>query len=185
MSDRGDSRSTYAEYRPDITGQPVESLIIRSANIADVEEIAAVDIAVNRRNDTVSEIAPLISAEFEKIAQGELNRAVFVGSVDGKIVGFAKLGWMEFPDHPHIPTGWAMTGVNVLPEWRRRSIGRKLTAFRIQWLREKGIDKVTYWTGNLNRASRALHREFSFVEIARDVPIPFGQKNGWVFSLEL
>ena len=78
-----------------------------------------------------------------------------------------------------------MTGVNVLPGGRRRTIGRALTAFRIQWLLNEGGDKVYYWTSNPNRASRDLHHKVLFVEIARDVPIPRGHINGRVFSLEL
>jgi ribosomal protein S18 acetylase RimI-like enzyme len=59
--------------------------------------------------------------------------------------------------------GW-VSGVGVLPAWRRRSIGRLLMEAVLERAREAGIRQVALEVIAQNRAARALYAALGFVE---------------------
>ena len=70
----------------------------------------------------------------------------------------------------------------MLPEFRRRGIGRNLTQVRLDWIRQR--DSRAYYFANIrNQASIDLHRRFSFVEVTRDFIYPSTSFVGGVGAL--
>ena len=59
--------------------------------------------------------------------------------------------------------GW-VSGVGVLPAWRRRGIGQLLMETLLKGARETGVGQVTLEVIAQNRAARALYAELGFVE---------------------
>jgi GNAT superfamily N-acetyltransferase len=59
--------------------------------------------------------------------------------------------------------GW-VSGVGVLPAWRRRGIGRQMTGTVLERAREAGVREVALEVIAQNSPARALYAELSFVE---------------------
>jgi ribosomal protein S18 acetylase RimI-like enzyme len=63
-----------------------------------------------------------------------------VAHVNGRVVGFM-IGEVRSWEFRQSPTGW-ITAMGVDPEYRRRSIGRRLLAEMLEYFRDKGIENV-------------------------------------------
>ena len=85
------------------------------------------------------------------------------------------------------PAGWYLSGVIVVPEYRRREIGRNLTEARLDWMAQR--DQWAYYFSNVqNRASIELHQQCGFVELTQDFTYPgvtFEGGMGVLFRAEL
>lgn len=102
----------------------------------------------------------------------EGNRLLLVANVDGHIAAFAQAHFLD--EHPvdHGPAGCYLTGVTVVPSYRRSGLGRELTVARLDWINDRA-DEAWYFANANNRSSIQLHREFGFVEVGR-APIIHG-----------
>lgn len=156
-----------ARYAPDAHGVPVAGLSVSVALPHHAAAIASVEVA--REGGDPADIVPLIAGELAKIAAGTLPRYTCLGIVGGEVVAYARCMLRTAdPSLPSLPAGWYLSGINVLPRWRRRGIGAALTAHRLDWLRERTA--VAYYTTSMdNRASLAMHRRFGFTELAAGV----------------
>ncbi len=156
-----------ARYAPDAHGVPVVGLSVVVALPHHAAAIASVEVA--REGGEPADIVPLIAGELAKIAAGLLPRYTCLGLVAGEVVAYARC--MQRTADPALPAGWYLSGINVLPRWRRRGIGAALTAHRLAWLRERTA-VARYTTSMDNRASLAMHRRFGFTEQAAGVLTP-------------
>jgi ribosomal protein S18 acetylase RimI-like enzyme len=115
---------------------------------------------------------------------------ILVAEHGDRLVALAKARHFTPPDDApanRAPRGWYLSGVIVVPEYRRRGIARRLTWARLDWIRER--DRWAFYFANArNRVSIELHREFGFVELTRDFTYPgatFEGGIGVLFRVEL
>ena len=149
----------YASFEPEATrhGPPFDA-VLRPATHADVDGLTAIDITVVVR--TAEEWARLIDTSLE----GE--RLLLVAEIDGTIGAFAQAHRLD--EHPvdHAPAGYYLTGVTVLPPYRRAGLGRDFTLARLDWIKERA-DEAWYFAAAENAASIRLHDELGFTEVTR------------------
>lgn len=169
--------SHYAPYRPDAAGVPLEGVVFRSARPADAGRIA--EISAERSGGDATKITPRIVDELERIAAGRLQRLTCVAVVRhakddpaGSVVAYGRCAFLDWQerDGEAPPVGWYLTGVVVETTYRRRGIGRKITAHRLDWLAER-THEAYYWVDEANQASIALHEALGFEELARGLRI--------------
>lgn len=105
-----------------------------------------------------------------------------VASLAERVIGYGKVDRFvpaaEAPAHT-APAGWYLSGVVVMPEWRRRGIGRALTGSRLDWIAERDT-RAYYFANQRNRVSIDLHRSLGFVELTRDFHHPHARFAGGV-----
>jgi len=69
--------------------------------------------------------------------------------------------------------------VIVVPEYRRRSVGRILTQARLDWIAQR--DRWAYYFANAqNRVSIELHQQFGFIELTREFSHPWATFEGGI-----
>jgi ribosomal protein S18 acetylase RimI-like enzyme len=105
---------------------------------------------------------------------GEGKSLLLVAEIDGSAVAFGKCRYSERPADPAPdagPEGWYLAGLIVDEAHRRRGVGRRLTAVRMDWIAARA-DVAYYFANARNAASIALHREFGFEELARRFTLP-------------
>lgn len=142
------------------------------ARPADAPTIARID--AQRSGTNAKHILPMVRGELEAVAAGESPKVVFVACQGEQVLAFAKC--VEFGsqfsgvDHD-LPQGWYLSGVTVEESHRRQGLGRKLTAHRLDWIRERA-DTAYYFASALNQTSIALHAALGFHELRRNITVP-------------
>jgi len=167
--------ATFEDYTPRTDrvgrGPATADLTIRPAVPADLGSLA--DIQAAREGGSMTEHLRRLATSVERNAATGRG-IILVGAVGGNPVGLAKVHYFTPPEHSPgnvAPEGWYLSGVIVTPADRRRGIGRRLTAARLDWIAER--DTCAYYFVNArNLASIDLHREFGFVEVTRDFAYP-------------
>ena len=170
------SSSPFATYAPARRGVPA-AVRVRPPTLKDVDAVAA--IWAEREGGEAKQAVPMIAREIERIQDGSPDRYLCVAEIEGQIVGYGRCG-VRAPAE-RLPGGWYLLGVVVTPASRRRGAGRALTAHRLAWLAEKGVEEVFYFTAVVNRASTALHEAYGFEEIDRGFFSP--PPHAWEVSL--
>jgi phosphinothricin acetyltransferase len=132
--------------------------VLRPATHADVAGLTAIDITVVVRTAEDWERA------VDKTLEGE--RQLLVAEIDGTIGAFAQAHRLD--EHPvdHAPAGYYLTGVTVLPPYRRAGLGREFTLARLEWIRERA-DAAWYFAAAENAASIRMHQQLGFTEVGR------------------
>lgn len=69
-------------------------------------------------------------------------------------------------DQDPAPAGHYLSGLVVLPPWRRCGIGEELTRRRLRWIWSRQ-QSAYFFTNARNEASLALHEHLGFQEIGR------------------
>ena len=158
----------WAEHRPDDHGAgPPADLAIRTAEAADCAVIATLE---QIRGDVTLD-------EGERRCRRQVDDPavlLLIAEIGGTAVGFARAARFVPPDDPPpdiAPAGWYLFGVVVEDRWRRRGIGRVLTAARLRWIGERATE-AWYFTNARNRASLDLHAGLGFEEVTRRFTIP-------------
>jgi ribosomal protein S18 acetylase RimI-like enzyme len=160
--------------------------LIRPARAGDFEPLGRIT-AARYGGDAGAHAAAL---ERFPEASGAGRSLLLTAELDGAAVGFGKCRYFErSPDAPADtgPEGWYLAGVVVDERYRRRGVGRLLTAERLAWIASRA-DAAFYFTNARNAASIALHREFGFEEISRRFTLPdatFEGGEGILFRLRL
>ena len=141
-------------------------LTIRPARMQNVDALGR--ISADREGGD----APTHSAAFKRAIEDDgtgRTSLMLVAEVEDDIIGFGKvrhLSGARADDGSATPEGWYLTGVVVDPRFRRRGVGSRLTAVRLQWI--SGRSRFAYCFSNArNSVSITLHRRFGFVEVAR------------------
>jgi ribosomal protein S18 acetylase RimI-like enzyme len=179
--------SLFSPYEPGRHGEELAAVELRNARPEDVAELTALTLA--REGGAPDQVR----RGFEREVSGEYPRSIhhlFVAEHAGRAVAFARsrlVTELGPPGPRRPPEGWYLSGVIVRPDLRRRGIGRRLTAARIEDLR--GVARELYCVVNArNRASIDLHAAFGFEELTRafDYPrVTFAGGEGVLFRLRL
>jgi ribosomal protein S18 acetylase RimI-like enzyme len=162
----------YNHIENDMDRKPtLTDIQVRPAVLSDVPELGAITAA--RESGDATEYSLIIEeaiTSWEKSSKG----IILVAEHKGQIVGFAKVKYFTPPDTAPAnvaPSGWYLAGVIVVPEYRRRSVGRILTQARLNWIAKR--DRWAYYFANAqNRVSIEMHQQFGFVELTRDFTYP-------------
>ena len=159
----------FEPYAPGAHGVLAAGLSVRPAADADISAIGA--LWHSRHGGDLPEALAGIRRHFAAIADGQAPDHVFVATIGGEVVAFARCGHRS-----HASTGaadgWYLIGLNVSAAHRRCGIGRALGETRFRWLRAQGAAEVYSFTTAANPASLALHRALGFTEVTRAFSIP-------------
>jgi GNAT superfamily N-acetyltransferase len=132
-------------------------------------------------------------AGFKRAIEGDeigVTSLILVAEVGDDVIGFGKAQYLSEQrgtDGGVSPEGWHLTGVVVDPRFRRRGVGARLTAQRLQWIAERS--RFAYYFANArNRVSISLHESFGFVEVDRGTEcggVSFTGGEGILFRADL
>lgn len=119
--------------------------------------------------------------EREYIASLSEREGVFVAQADGEVIGFQTLDrWADYTDSfDHV----CVLGTFVLPEWRGRGIGRRLSEHTLAFARAHGYEKCVIYVRGSNTDAQTFYRSLGFVPkgvLERQVKID-GQYDDEVF----
>lgn len=134
---------------------------MRPARVEDVDGLLAFDMTV------VVRTADDWRRALELCEQGA--RVLHVAVVDGVIAGFGQAHRLDTHDDGG-PEGYYLTGVTVLPAYRRRGLSLELTRPRLGWIRDRS-DTAWCFVNATNGASLRLHEKLGFTEVARAASI--------------
>jgi ribosomal protein S18 acetylase RimI-like enzyme len=158
------------------------SIAIRRAAPADAEAISAVWEAICAERVYTAVHRPFTpQQEREYIAALSDREGIFLGEVDGRVVGFQSLDqWIKFTDSfDHV----CSMGTFVLPEWRREGIARRLAQHTLDFARTHGYEKIVIYVRRSNSGAQAFYRSLGFTPkgvLERQVKID-GQYDDEVF----
>lgn len=160
----GNSSSHFAEFEPKKSSvQLAHDVVLRAAAKDDIEALVAIEDQV-RGGDAELRRRGFFN-KFERSSANPERSQIVLAELSQEIVGYAEVAWLD-SDGGVAPAGYYLVGCTLLPQWRRRGIGRKLTAKRLKWVSERS-DAAWYFANAQNLSSIAMHREFGFHEIAR------------------
>ena len=179
--------SEFAEYAPGTATEPpltaATGLRIRAAAADDLPRLAPISAA---REGTTIEAALGRFARFHEAA-GSGRALVMLAEVNGEAIGFGKASYFTPPagSAPNVaPEGWYLSGVVVTPRYRRRGVGARLTAARLEWIARVAGDAPVHYFANLrNRVSIELHARHGFEELTRDFSHPHARFEGGAGAL--
>lgn len=124
----------------------MKNLIIREAEIKDIEEMARLDEIC---------FADPWSIESFRIELEENGKAMYqVAELDGQVVAYA--GLWEILDEGHI------TNVAVSPDFRGQKIGEKVVGNLLDSAREKGMTSFTLEVRESNLPAQQLYEKYGF-----------------------
>jgi ribosomal protein S18 acetylase RimI-like enzyme len=131
--------------------------VIRPATPADEQELAALD----RANWSTLMTPTPYDPERKFFNEKTKPEDVLVAQVDGRIAGYAKLSRVhEIPASDHV---LHLNGLSVLPEFRRRGIGRALLDAVAAEARARGARRLTLRVLGHNEGARTLYEQSGFV----------------------
>lgn len=148
----------FVEFDPEAHGSPTQRLTVRAATSADVDALALV---MSARGGTPDEYIDTARRFIERLpvlflAESEENEPI---------------GWSGAQRHPILPDGdptWLVSGLTVVPSWRRRGIA--IALLRQVTSAVAAIDPYAPLHSVINvrnLASIALHKRAGFAEIDR------------------
>ena len=146
---------------------------IRRATPGDAEPISAVwEVVCAERVYTAVNRPFTPQQERDYIASLSDREGIFLAEVDDRVVGFQSLDlWAKYTDSfDHV----GVMGTILLPEWRRRGIGRRLAEHTLDFARANGYEKIVIYVRAGNVGARAFYRSLGFVPrgvLARQVKI--------------
>jgi len=148
--------SRFEEYDPQVHGVEDASVVVRHAGSDDAAAIATVD--ATREPRPPSHLDWVVA----QLARGDAIHVV--AECHGQVVGASAV--KVWPEHADAPAGWYVSGITVMPSWRRRRVGDRMLALELA-----GVDRLHEPTWSVvnarNGASLDLHARHGFVEVAR------------------
>jgi RimJ/RimL family protein N-acetyltransferase len=99
--------------------------------------------------------------EREYIASLSGREGIFLAEVDGRVVGFQSLDlWSRYTDSfDHV----GVVGTFILPEWRRKGVGRLLAEHTLDFARANDYEKIVIYVRAGNTRAQAFYRGLGFV----------------------
>ncbi|MGN8244421.1 N-acetyltransferase family protein [Cellulomonas soli] len=146
----------FAPFAPQVHGSSDPRALVRSARLEDVAAI--VQVAASRG---------AVPDGFERrlvAAVGDPGRCVLVGHVGPAVVGWTSVS--RWSGHDDVPDGYAVSGLTVAPDWRRRYVGDRLLGAVLDWSWERAT-VVRSVVNARNTPSIALHERHGFTQVAR------------------
>ena len=138
------------------------SINIRRATPDDATAIAAIwEVICAERVYTAVNRPFTPQQEREYIGSLSSREGIFLAEVDGRVVGFQSLDlWARYTDSfAHV----GVVGTFVLPEWRRRGVGRLLAEHTLDFARANGYEKIVIYVRAGNTRAQAFYRGLGFV----------------------
>ncbi len=132
--------------------------VVRAAGDEDVVAVAE----LSTMPGTVEERAGRLQRDVEAP-----DRDLFVATLDGAPVGYARLGLVPDGDSGMAPAGWYVLGLMVSPSARRLGVGGSLLRGVAERAALLGADELWSFTDVGNVVSQDLHRLVGFVEQRR------------------
>jgi ribosomal protein S18 acetylase RimI-like enzyme len=159
----------FAPYQPEPPGRPVPAapVAVREGVLADIAGCL----------DLVGSVLKLDRDRWERSLTASVtdpDRMLHVAEDAGRIVGYSRATYWTPPDDAppnSAPSGWYLIGLVVVPDYRRRGIGRALTRIRLDAIAARASE-VWYFVNAQNRSSLELHARLGFVEVTRDFWFP-------------
>lgn len=136
---------------------------IKKADIADAESISLIwTVICSERKYTAVNKPFTPQQEREYLSSLSDREAIFLAEIKNQVVGFQSLDlWVKFTDSfDHVGT----IGSFILPEWRKNSIGRKLSDFTFQFARENGYKKLVIYVRARNNGAIKFYQNLGFVK---------------------
>ncbi|WP_448631750.1 N-acetyltransferase family protein [Cellulomonas soli] len=146
----------FAPFAPQVHGSPDPRVLVRAARLEDVPAI--VQVAASRG---------AVADGFEHrltSAVGDPGRCVLVAHVGPTVVGWASVSWWS--GHDDVPDGYAVSGLTVAPDWRRRYVGDRLLGAVLDWSWER-TTVVRSVVNARNTPSVSLHERHGFMQVTR------------------
>lgn len=143
------------------------TVVIRQATKEDLESAVHLVVRLKRLNaefDPMLEVAPDIEAATRKYLEDALNnpRSVFLVAVEGsKIVGILK-GDVEDRIFYSPKYAGKIKEFYILPEYRRKGIGKRLMMEGIDQLRRKGAEVIMASFPALNEIAVSFYKKMNF-----------------------
>jgi ribosomal protein S18 acetylase RimI-like enzyme len=137
-------------------------ITIRRATPGDARAISAVwEIVCAERVYTAVNRPFTPQQEQDYIAPLSDREGIFLAEVDGRTVGFQSLDlWAKYTDSfAHV----GVMGTIILPEWRRKGVGRRLAEHTLDFARANGYEKIVIYVRAGNGGARAFYRGLGFV----------------------
>lgn len=108
------------------------------------------------------------SSEFERLVQNADETPIFVAEDEqGRIAGFLEASLRKYADCCSTsPVGY-IEGWYVLPEYRKKGIGKALVAEAERWARERGCQEMGSDELIENHLSQRVHRQLGYEEVER------------------
>lgn len=119
------------------TASAAPSVVIRAAKAVDAAEIG--QISADREGRDLFDAVADVRRALNDPKMGH-DRLLLVAEFRDCVVGFGKvqsLGAKGTTNECALPCGWYLTGIVVDPAFRRRGVGARLTAARLQWIAER------------------------------------------------
>jgi ribosomal protein S18 acetylase RimI-like enzyme len=135
---------------------------IRRATPSDAQALSAVwEIVCAERVYTAVNRPFTAQQERDYLASLSDREGIFVAEVDDRIAGFQSLDlWAKYTDSfDHV----GVMGTIVLPQWRRKGIGRRLAQHSLAYARAHGYEKVVIYVRAGNTGAQAFYRSLGFV----------------------
>jgi ribosomal protein S18 acetylase RimI-like enzyme len=135
---------------------------IRRATPSDAQALSAVwEIVCAERVYTAVNRPFTAQQERDYLASLSDREGIFVAEVDGRIAGFQSLDlWAKYTDSfDHV----GVMGTIVLPQWRRKGIGRRLAQHTLAYARAHGYEKVVIYVRAGNTDAQSFYRSLGFV----------------------
>jgi len=157
-------------------------ITIRRATPGDAEAISAIwEVVCAERSYTAVNRPFTPQQERDYIASLSGREGIFLAEVDGRVVGFQSLDlWVKYTDSfDHV----GVLGTIILPEWRRKGVGRRLAEHILDFARANDYEKIVIYVRAGNSGAQAFYRGLGFVlkgVLARQVKID-GQYEDEVF----
>ena len=136
---------------------------IRKALVQDAEEISKIWAIICAEKIYTSVSHPFTpEQEKEYLISLSERESIFLAEVKSKSVGFQTLDkWTKFSQYfDHV----GVLGTFILPEWRRKGIGSKLTHFSFIFARNHGYEKIIIYIRSGNSGAIDFYRTFGFLE---------------------
>ncbi len=155
---------------------------VRRATPADAEVISVVwEVVCAERIYTAVNRAFTPQQERDYIGSLSDREGILLAEVDNRVVGFQSLDlWAKYTDSfDHV----GVLGTIILPEWRRKGIGRRLVEHTLDFARTKSYEKIVIYVRAGNTQAQTFYRSLGFVPkgvLARQVKID-GQYEDEVF----
>ncbi|MGC8668210.1 MAG: GNAT family N-acetyltransferase [Chthonomonadales bacterium] len=111
-------------------------------------------------------------------AMASRQALVLVAEAEGAVVGYA-LGWLQ-NRRPIYPAGryGFISDLFVLPQWRRRGIGRGLVAAILEWFAARDATDVELFVAHANPDARAFWAAMGFEPFLDLVRKPLRHEDG-------
>ncbi|MCG2803423.1 MAG: GNAT family N-acetyltransferase [Cellulomonas sp.] len=146
----------FAVYDPHAHGVKDSAVVVRHARPDDAVSIVAVDATRQPRTPSYLD---WVTAELARTDAYHV-----VAQCGEEVVGASAV--KLWPSPADAPTGWYVSGITVVPGWRRRRIGERMLELELA-----DVDRLhepTWCVVNArNGASLDLHTRHGFVEVTR------------------